>query len=287
MLTSPPLMMDSSWPGGVTQWPGHWSSDEDVAHILEMAASEESELAGLFSHPSGFIGKRFERILHYCFTHHPAFELAGSGIVIQREKQTIGEVDFLLRHSATGDWVHVESACKYYLGTGNHTSWRAWLGVNPDDSLERKINTLVRQLDTSRAREVLRSLAPDDTDSVHSVVLMKGYFFVPFDLLGKSRLPHHAHRSHSAGWWMHQSQLQAIPDMPAQWVVLPRDRWIAPWRSLVSEIVPVGGNELRRQVYDILLHHPGCLVVQLFQEGEEYRELSRGMIVPDHWPGRR
>lgn len=287
VLTSPPLMMDSCWPGGVTQWPGHWSSEEDVTHILEAAAIEETDLARLFSHPSGFIGKRFERILHYCFTHHPAFELAGSGMVIQHEKRTTGEIDFLLRHIATGDWIHVESACKYYLGDGNHTAWDSWFGLNPEDTLERKIGTLKRQLDASRAREILRSIAPAESGILHSVVIMKGYFFVPFDRLGKSKLPHHAHRGHSAGWWMHQSQLRVIPDLPAQWIVLQRDRWIAPWRSLVSEVMPVGGIELHRQVNAILLHHSGCLVVQLFQEGDEYRELSRGMIVPDHWPGKR
>jgi hypothetical protein len=286
-LTSQPLMMDSCWLDSVSQWPGHWSSEEDVAHILEVAESDKADLSELFSHPSGFIGKRFERILHYCFTHHPGLELAGSGMVIQQDKQTIGEIDFLLRHSATGDWIHVESACKYYLGNGNRTSWSSWLGVNPEDSLERKISTLVRQLDKSRLREILRTVAPDESGIVHSVVLMKGYFFVPFDLLAKSKLPHHAHRSHSAGWWMHQSQMQVISDLPAQWIVLPRDRWIAPWRSLVHEVIPLGGIELRRQVHDVLLHYPGCLVAQVFHEGDEYRELSRGMIVPDHWPGKR
>lgn len=71
----------------------------------------------------------------------------------------------------------------------------------------------------------------------------------------------------------------------SRWMVLERLHWLAPARSDGEELMD-------RPALDRLLEghlrHSGrpLLVAELSPGRRGYSEVSRGFIVPDHWPGR-
>ena len=60
-------------------------------------------------------------------------------IQIIEAKNTLGEIDFLVRNQATKQIEHWEVALKYYLGESN-LQLMHWYGLNRSDTLLRKLN---------------------------------------------------------------------------------------------------------------------------------------------------
>ena len=90
------------------------------------------------------LGHRFEKLIQHWFDFHPEYTLKAHNAVLQDAKMTLGELDLLVEKS--GKWTHIELACKFYLGIGQSRDWSHWIGVNPQDRLDLKMDKLQRQI---------------------------------------------------------------------------------------------------------------------------------------------
>ena len=244
------------------------------------------------------LGKRFEALVGWVLARDPAWEVVGSGVVWTEAGwteagrteagRTLGEWDFLLRDREEDRWVHVELACKFYLQVGGARGNR-WLGVNPADTLEARLESLRRQMDLGRQEAVADQLARAGWRVDEERVWMKGWWFYPVAGVGHARPASGADPDAPSGWWCTVSQAANwARGNPAHWLPLARLDWL---RGGLEEGPSAGrfpGAPLTgRQWVDWLaqpLPGPGQLVVQVVETSSGWVEASRGMVVPDVWP---
>lgn len=94
--------------------------------------------------PSSVLGKRMEHFFAFyvsCFTSE---EILAQNRQIIQDKQTIGELDFLLKDPASEEVSHVELIFKFYLfdPDSGTTELEHLIGPNKRDSLNRKLEKL-------------------------------------------------------------------------------------------------------------------------------------------------
>jgi len=231
------------------------------------------------------LGKRFESLLAFWFSNSPYFELLHRNVVFHNEQNnTSGEADFIIREKESNEIWHIESACKYYLGVNKSSYWKNWVGPNGHDTLELKLNKANNQLRIFERAEGRRFLKENDLPKPHSFLLMKGYFFHHFSLIEGAVPPKDAHRHYNGGWYIYENELPHFKSDLAQWLLLPKGRWISPFYSK-EEVAVLSGNEmieLCRQ--HIRKYAKSPMIIQVESREGATVEVSRGFVVRDAWP---
>lgn len=247
--------------------------DPAAADLLDGA-----ELAQSMEHAPARLGRRFERLVGALLAANPCWDILAAGLqVTAPDGSTAGEFDFLLRSTASGAWVHLECACKLYLGDGRSRAHQDWRGPNPADTLAGKLETLRRQTSLARTpagRAALHALGFDGTAPLTSEVLLVGWFFVPFNRLGTAALPSGAHRNVPTGWWCTFADLPAVVrDGPSVWLDLGGTAGLlAPG---LAASTPLDAAALRASLAPDRTHY----LAQMLLTDDGPIELSRGVVL--------
>jgi hypothetical protein len=247
--------------------------DPAAADLLDGA-----ELARSMEHAPARLGRRFEQLVGALLQADPRWEVRASGLqVTGADGATAGEFDFVLYSIETATWVHLECACKLYLGDGRSRAHRDWRGPNPTDTLAGKLETLRRQTSLARTpagRAALYALGFDGTAPLTSEVLLVGWFFVPFNRLGTAALPSGAHRNVPTGWWCTFADLPAVVrDGPSVWLDLGGTAGLlAPG---LAASTPLDAAALRASLAPDRTHY----LAQMLLTDDGPIELSRGVVL--------
>lgn len=253
--------------------------DLDWIQALDNHATEISRLADR----EKLLGRRFEALVRFWLEHCGRYELLGCHVPLRQGDRTLGELDFVFRERHSGRLVHLEVACKYYLHAGGSSGWESWKGLRREDTLERKIQLLREQTNRDLTPYLRGKPWYDQGERVFSRVLLRGYFFFPAGRLGQLPAPVCAGRAFSAGWYLRRSELHSLAGGGGKWVVLTRNRWIGQWTASLGSGRPLDSLALVHYLEGV---DPavGVMVVQADPHHGE-QEISRGLIVPDQWPG--
>ena len=93
--------------------------------------------------PSMVLGKRMELFFQYYVTHFSHEEVLAHNEQVIFEKKTLGELDFILKNSISGEISHVELVYKFYLYVPEIQGDQAcWIGPNQRDSFPEKLTRL-------------------------------------------------------------------------------------------------------------------------------------------------
>lgn len=150
--------------------------------------------------PTMVLGKRMEQFFSYYVTHFSNEKVLAHSEQIIHEKQTLGELDFLLRNKETQEVSHVELVYKFYLYDPNISAEDDhWTGPNHRDSLKRKLTRLVEKqfplLHRIETLPLLQKIGLNPEEIVQKICF-KANFFVPWDY-EKEALP-----DGNSGTWM-------------------------------------------------------------------------------------
>lgn len=282
-IGSPPLMSERLW-GNEIMLTEEWFDLQWQQHLPllhELQANPEPLEAWIREKQPKLLGKRFECLLSFWFHHSPFFKVEHEFVQLKHGTNTSAEIDFIIRDVASDELWHIEAACKYYLGLNNQAQWSDWWGPNGKDHLDLKIYKMEKQLACLESRPGKHFLKENGLRDVKPKALIKGYFFHHYPLLGRQRSPQFAHPHYSGGWFVRLHELQAFVDTPAQWLVLPKERWMSPFHFNKSHFEPMSGEELATFAGDHFRENKkALLVVQVLEEADLLREYSRGFILP-------
>ncbi len=150
--------------------------------IPEEIASEE-----LLQPGTGVLGKRIEHFFKFFIDNYSEENVLAHNEQIFEEKQTIGELDFLLKHSKTGKITHVELVYKFYLyDPGIPLTKERWIGPNRKDSLPKKLKRLRQRqfplLHHPATTELLERLQVSPAE-ISQKLCFKASLFVPWEML--------------------------------------------------------------------------------------------------------
>ncbi len=111
------------------------------------------------------------------------FELLAANLQIQGKKQTLGELDYIVRNLKTKKVIHIELACKFYLYDENAGALeeQKWIGPNRKDSLFDKLEKVkLKQFPLLHAAETIQKLTELGIAIPSSQELcLKAFLFLP------------------------------------------------------------------------------------------------------------
>ncbi|WP_026752824.1 DUF1853 family protein [Sediminibacter sp. Hel_I_10] len=154
------------------------------------------------------LGQLAERFVFNQMDTAEDFESIAENIQIQDGKQTVGELDALIKHHRSP--IHLEIVYKFYLydaSLGSNTIVR-WIGPNRKDSFSEKLDKLSQKqlplLHTDTCQPVLRQLGLE-AQQLEQRVLFKAQLFAPYgEQVDFEKLNPKALK----GFYLHRNQLQ-------------------------------------------------------------------------------
>ncbi len=283
-IGSPPLVAfpqaadtwaDSSW--YQEQLAGFWpvlkQLDEDPAFPGEAFRSRRDKRLGAW----------FESLLGEWLARDERYDLLARNLAIRQPRkgggrETVGELDFVVRDLARDRVEHWEVAVKFYLGYLPGTGDHVWVGPGLKDRLDIKLDRLRKhQLAVPQLPGAQSILKERGFKLQGSRAIMKGRLFYP---LGAGFAPpRQAAHDHLRGWWTRTGKFaEFFAEYPWTWRRLNRREWLAPVSDSDSgkDALPVGefaaGDDLKNAAWPRM--------VAALAEGVE---VSRGFVVPDNW----
>ncbi|WP_193316073.1 DUF1853 family protein [Flavicella marina] len=133
------------------------------------------------------LGKRAEQFFKHQINFSNRYTIELENIQIQKDKRTIGELDFLLRENKTLELTHVEIAYKFYLfdesQSGNEID--KWIGPNRNDNFHKKLNKLANQQFPLLFLPETKNQLQLKEKFIQQKLLFKAQLFIPY---GKTNL---------------------------------------------------------------------------------------------------
>jgi len=266
----------------------HWgesANEEMLASLCDSEAMQRVAAWGIQDKPfttHGRLGHRFERLIEAWFTLHPDWTVHAANAVIQGEDRTLGELDLLLeRHD---EWIHLELACKFYLGVGKSKRWNQWVGIDPTDRLDLKLKTFQRQVQLSKLSEAAEWLVDCGWRVDKQHCWMKGWFFHHFSELSQPVPPQFASQKYPSGWWSHARDWSMVWSKAGEWIALQPEHWLRT-RHPAKDIHLLESPTAIDKLWN--MGRSGIMVCLASWNGQEWVESSRGIVVPNAWPASR
>jgi len=226
------------------------------------------------------LGKRFEQLVNWWFEACPEYDVLAKNLVIQGRDRTLGEMDLIVRDAQTSQVLHLELACKFYLQTRVSGSWNHWVGMDPKDRLDLKLDKLASQLKLNKRSETQSVLRERRIRIDTRAAWVKGWCFVHYQNATHARLPFQAHRSVSSGWWCTLSEWGAIWQPQSSWILIPAQHWLR-IRHEKEDALPIHSL---RDVEQAMTEWKHAMVAQVETSNGQWKEIMRGIIVRDTWP---
>ena len=261
---------------------------QDLDWLRALDASPAPLLAHLNSEHHLPLGKRFERLLSFWFTHSKHWDLIWEGKQFVDDKTTIGEIDFLVRELESDELMHIEVACKFYLSSENSSNWASWLGPNAKDRFADKMIKFERQLALSQHPLLRQELKADVLENVEPKLFLKGFFFHHFSLLMKAKAPRLANAHYNAAWFCFAKEFDLLAHESALWYVLEKKHWLSIVHPEEIRTEVLNSQETKSLVESHFEQSErALLLVQVLENDGRWNEISRGFVVADAWPSKK
>ncbi|MBC2606734.1 DUF1853 family protein [Pelagicoccus albus] len=142
------------------------------------------------------------------------------------EGATLGELDFLLKDCESGRWVHVEFAVKFYLAWRGHDGCCRFIGPDPRDSWESKLERMKERQLRLGLSEVGASFL-SETYGVDALEVRQRVYGIIFHHISdvNSEAPERVSSNYSKGRWLYRSQLTEFLPKPENVWVIPKCLW--------------------------------------------------------------
>lgn len=172
-------------------WDTQFASYQSRLKQLDTCSDYQQLTKFLLRRPSPYrLGFHFEGLIHFWLIDgfakncHP-FEVLAHNIQLYRDKQTIGELDFIIRNHKTAEVEHWELAIKFFLGSPPY-DYANWVGINSRDNLQYKMTHMQKKQFCSVWVDVdTGSSEPAKVEKVKidkRMAVIKGRFFMPYAL---------------------------------------------------------------------------------------------------------
>ncbi|MFV8570578.1 DUF1853 family protein [Marinobacter sp. SBS5] len=258
-------------PGDYLSTLTHWDNNPEAAPSRLIAPMEKR------------LGHYVERLYEVMLSDLMGWEVVLKNQQIRTEKQTLGELDFLLRNPVSGELEHHEIAVKYYLGVPAANEPTLWYGPNARDRLDLKTNHMLshqsQMTQRPETRSVLAELGIQET--IKPRIFMPGYLFYPSEVAGT--LPDTVPDDHLTGKWRYAADLDT--EDTSRWVRLNKPHWIGPWNQKGKP----DANAARATLQWVEAESVPALFAEMVWQAELscWVEADRWFVVPSSWPQSR
>jgi hypothetical protein len=187
-------------------------------------------------------GKRIEKFFSHLIQAHPNYNLISENVQLIENKNTLGELDFLVEDKSNGRVLHIEHVFKFYLFDKEvkGDSYEKWIGANRNDSLQQKLNKLKEHqfpvLKSLPAQRLLKKLELEDED-IDQQLCFNGFLFTRKE---EDMLQSDLNSNCWAGFWVHRDEFNSSFYQGASYHLPQKNNWIMEarfdvgWQDYVS-----------------------------------------------------
>lgn len=205
-----------------------WTGNAFGLHQFTMPSVNLSTLKPIPIPENLRLGHRVEHVFAQLLTHSEQYEIVAHNLQIQKEKITLGELDFILRECSTGKLLHVELSYKFYiLDPSMETPIQRAMGPNRKDQFFAKMEkTRDKQLPivfTPTGRLSLQKLHLEPEELSQQCCFL-GQLFVPYqhEYIDFNPFP----KTAVVGYWLGLSAF-SMDDFASQSYYMPsKAEWI-------------------------------------------------------------
>ena len=226
------------------------------------------------------LGKYFESLLEFWFTESRLFSIILSNYQLVDKKQTIGELDFIVKENASGKVYHLEVAVKFYIQDGSGKEFMQWIGPNAVDRLAFKYDKLSKKqlklLDHPKIKDILSEY---NIHEIERKSILKGFLF--YDSLESNEIPDSFHKQHLRGKKYFYSQFLQWSQVELSFLLVEKPGWFSiPETNDNLEWMTI--DQAKQYVCQRMAVIP--MSFMLIAYNEALQETYRIMIVPNSWP---
>lgn len=134
------------------------------------------------------LGHMVEKVVSELVKSSTNYEILYENIQIIKDKNTIGELDFIIESSITNQLIHLELAYKFYLfdPSISEEPMHNWIGPNRKDSLKEKLEKLKTKQFPLLFHEATKSkLTAINIDEVSQMLCLLVSLYIPYEYKGK------------------------------------------------------------------------------------------------------
>ncbi len=171
------------------------------------------------------LGHLAERVVSGLIEQSNDYELLYENIQLIQEKETIGELDFIIKEVATERLIHLEMAYKFYLYDPNISNNEIdnWTGPNRNDSLSEKLDKLKKRqfplLYSDIAKRTFKKLAFNQIEQ--SLCLLVN-LYLPYEFKEEISSVYH---SAIKGYYLNRVTFLALHSEGKKYYLPPRKEW--------------------------------------------------------------
>ncbi len=280
-ILSPPLIVS---PSSASQAWCHRQFDAFLPNLIALDRDPtplEEAIAKVYT-PR--LGKYFECLVGYWLNESSHFDLLGQNLQIIEDKQTRGELDFVVRDRRTKRISHWEIAVKFYLGCPPIDSMASFHGPGKRDRLDLKIEHIVNhQAKRSEHPAAISMLAECGWKIDESFLFVKGQLFYPkagdfrskTETIGSPGTSAEIAQSHHRTWWQTTDEFLATwAKKDWHWHELKKPNWLSDQSHIEPTTPPIPMSPL----IDLGAKRPVYVVAM-----DNKEEMTRGFLVPNGW----
>ena len=173
-------------------------------------------------------GKRMEQFLVIYFEQSDRYEVIAHGLQINKEKITLGELDFLVRNTSQNSIIHIELVTKFYVyDPTEKEEINRWIGPNKKDSLVQKLDKLKKKqlplLFNPYTKVELQKFGIDPK-TVEQMLCFKAQLYIPYQFETKLIEPI-VNIDCITGFWLRPKELQGIEFRDAKFNIPLKNNW--------------------------------------------------------------
>lgn len=249
-----------------------WGQDQ-IRTNLDTLAYEDKHPQNIQQHLSKLkdfrLGFYFEHLVAYWFLINSQYQIIEKNFVINSEKRTLGEMDFIVKDLKSSKTIHLEVAVKFYLQV-DHNDKSYWFGPTLRDRLDLKLGKLFQsQVLLSEKDEAKKALAEKDITLDEQKTLLKGRLF-----------KYSAQLEHQLCWLSLDDYIK-LADDDSTWIILAKTHWFAPvtdpdYNFLESE--KLSKNQATIQLIEMVENAPVCMVKM-----KNEKEINRIFVTANNW----
>ena len=190
--------------------------DRDPAALLEFLKTKNARRLGHY----------FEQLIFFWLHHSERYTIVTKNTPLRTDKKnTLGEVDLIVRDAKTELYEHWELAVKYYLAytTKGKTNY---IGPNANDYFHLKLHKLKEhQCKILESEEGKSLLAELDISDVQTKLFVKGFLY--YHPKQQSTPWENIHPNHARSWWIYLNEAEEFLDESHLFALVYKDEWLS------------------------------------------------------------
>lgn len=171
------------------------------------------------------LGHLAEKIVSELIKASSNYMVLYENLQIVKDKNTIGEIDFIIKDSDLNQLIHMELAYKFYLYDPSLSldPINNWIGPNRNDSLSQKLEKLKRKqfplLYHSSTKPKIESL---DIDQICQALCLLVSLFIPYQFKGKF---HPNFEQAIVGYYLYINTFKSLHTTPKTYYLPLKKEW--------------------------------------------------------------